>query len=353
MAEKGECMKKVSKKLPIIIGIILVVVIAIVGTIVVVANKGHRVIKVDKVSGEASLERKDNEQEIYENINLQSEDAVITGQDGQVELLIDSDKHIWAQENTKFKVVSSGDENKGKLKIELQYGTSLVEIEEKLPEGAFFEVETPNATIGVRGTVFETSYCKEENRTVVAVISGVVEITTDTENVIVETGQSAIVVDDIVEGVVENNVQDVVGDIAESEVRKIIEYDKSKFINNPNIEDRYYREDIIYETEIYKVQDLAVYESGEPIILEGVPDSSITYISVDDLGITSGIGGHYQGYSVGVEAKPNPGYHFVGCESDTLEFFDYGVSGYGYDVPGYIVPESGEHIIYVYYAPNE
>ena len=349
MAEKGERMKKANKKIPIIIGIILVVVIAIVGTIVVVANKGHRVIKVDKVSGEASLERKDNEQEIYENINLKSEDTVITGMDGQVELLIDSDKHVLARENTKFKVISKGDENKGELKIELLYGTSLVEIENKLPEDAFFEVETPNATIGVRGTVFETTYCKEENRTVVAVISGVVEVTTDTEIIIVETGQSVIVVDDIVE----NNAQDVAGDIAEGDVRKIIEYDKSKFINNPNIEDRYYREDIIYETEIYKVQDLAVYESGEPIILEGVPNSSITYISVDDLGITSGIGGHYQGYSVGVEAKPNPGYHFVGCESDTLEFFDYGVIGYGYDVPGYIVPESGEHVIYVYYAPNE
>ena len=350
-------MKKVSKKLPIIIGIILVVVIAIVGTIVVVANKGHRVIKVDKVSGEASLERKDNEQEIYENINLQSKDAVITGQDGQVELLIDSDKHVSARENTKFKVVSSGNENKGKLKIELLYGTSLVEIENKLPEDAFFEVETPNATIGVRGTVFETSYDEDENKTVVVVTSGQVEVTTDMEKVIVEAGQSVIVVDDIVEeiieGVVENNAQDVAGDIAEGDVRKIIEYDKSKFINNPNIEDRYYREDIIYETEIYKVQDPAVYESGEPIILENVPDSSITYISVDDLGITSGIGGHYQGYSVGVEAKPNPGYHFVGCESDTLEFFDYGVIGYGYDVPGYIVPESGEHVIYVYYAPNE
>ena len=63
-------------------------------------NKGHRVIKVDKVSGEASLERKNSEQEIYENINLQSKDAVITGQDGQVELLIDSDKHVLARENS-------------------------------------------------------------------------------------------------------------------------------------------------------------------------------------------------------------------------------------------------------------
>lgn len=49
-----------------------------------------------------------------------------------------------------------------KIKIELQYGTSLVEIENKLPKDAFFEVETPNATIGVRGTIFETCYNEEE-----------------------------------------------------------------------------------------------------------------------------------------------------------------------------------------------
>ena len=192
-------MKRTNKKLPIIIGVIVIAIIAIVGIIMVVGNKGHRVIKVDNVTGEASLERKANEQEIYENINLKSEDAVITGQDGQVELLVDSDKHILARENTKFKVVSKGDENKGKLKIELLYGTSLVEIENKLPEDAFFEVETPNATIGVRGTIFETSYYEEENKTVVVVTSGVVEVTSDDESVTVEEGQRVIVVDEEIE----------------------------------------------------------------------------------------------------------------------------------------------------------
>ena len=114
-------MKKANKKFLIIIAIIIIAVIAVVGTILLIGNGGHRVIKVDKVSGEASLEREETKQEIYEGSNLKSQDAVITGRDGQVELLVDSDKHIWVQENTKFKVVSNGDENRGKLKIELQY----------------------------------------------------------------------------------------------------------------------------------------------------------------------------------------------------------------------------------------
>ena len=216
-------MKATYKKLPIIVGIILVIVVAVVGTIMIVQNNGHRVIKVDKVSGDASLEREDNKQEIYEGINLKSQDAIITGQDGQVELLVDSDKHIWAQENTKFKVVSSGDENKGKLKIALQYGTSLVEIEEKLPEGAFFEVETPNATVGVRGTIFETSYYEEENKTVVQVTSGVVEVISDTESVMVEAGQSAVVVDDDVELVDDTENTDASGESNSNVVETYVE----------------------------------------------------------------------------------------------------------------------------------
>ena len=326
-------MKKANKILPIIIGIILVVAIVIVGIILVVGNKGHRVIKVDKVSGETSLEREDNKQEIYEGINLKSQDAIITGQDGQVELLVDSDKHIWAQKNTKFKVVSSGNENKGKLKIELQYGTSLVEIESKLPEGAFFEVETPNATIGVRGTIFETSYDEDENKTVVVVTSGVVEVTTDTETVMVEEGQKAIVVDDAVE-VGENN--------------------NFTFINDPDIEDTYYVEKIIYQTEREKIESGKGLTSDEIAALETVPNSNVTYVAVDGLGFAYGMGVPFQGYSVGVGAKPNEGYHYVGWESDTIEAYTYYfIESMGYDAPYFQVPESGEHIIYVYFAPNE
>lgn len=187
------------KVLPIVFCFGIVVIAAVVGIILWGQNSGHRVIKVDKVSGEAGLERDEVWQEIYENINLKSQDAVITGQDGQVELLVDSDKHILARENTKFNVVSSGTENKGKMRIELQYGTSLVEIENKLPKDAIFEVETPNATIGVRGTVFETSYDEKENKTVVVVTSGVVEVVSDTESATVEAGQSVEVMDDDIE----------------------------------------------------------------------------------------------------------------------------------------------------------
>ena len=337
-------MKATYKKLPIIVGIILVIVVAVVGTIMIVQNNGHRVIKVDKVSGDASLEREATKQEIYEGINLKSQDAVITGQDGQVELLIDSDKHVLARENTKFKVVSSGNENKGKLKIELLYGTSLVEIENKLPKDATFEVETPNATIGVRGTIFETSYDEDENKTVVVVTSGVVEVTTDTETVMVEEGQKAIVVDDVVKGIEENIEENITEGAVENSAG-----DVDGNIGKNNKEDFIRVRKIIYATEIEKLSSTTTNEEIDAF--ESVPNSSITYVGVGGHGFVDGTGirgVHFQGYRMTLSVFTAGKYHYVGCESDTIEF-DYEK----YDMPSFIVPESGEHIIYVYFAPNE
>ena len=107
-------------------------------------------------------------------------------------------------------------------------GSILNRLESKLKDSESYEVETPNATIGVRGTIFETSYDEDENKTVVVVTSGVVEVTTDTETVMVEEGQKAIVVDDVVkdieenieenitEGAVENSAGDVDGNIGKN-----------------------------------------------------------------------------------------------------------------------------------------
>ena len=189
-------MEKKNKKLPIIIGAIALVVIAIVVVVILAGDKGHRVIKVKSFLGQVSLERGSSEKDVVEGMNLKSKDTVTTGADGVVELLVDADKHIVASENTSFTIVSSGNEKKGKLKIELLYGTSLVEIDKKLPEGSSVEVETPNATLSVRGTIFETSYTEGEDKTVVKVTDGVVKIATAEETVELEAGNMATVKDD-------------------------------------------------------------------------------------------------------------------------------------------------------------
>ncbi len=58
------------------------------------------------------------------------------------------------------------------------------------------EVETPNATLSVRGTTFETTYSEDENTTKVKVSDGVVSVETDKETVSVEADNMATVKDD-------------------------------------------------------------------------------------------------------------------------------------------------------------
>lgn len=190
---------KNSKKIALFAGIGgAVLIAAIVVVLALVLSGGHRVIKVNSVQGEVSLERGNEEMEIMQDMNLKSEDVVTTGSDGIMELLLDTDKMVIAQSDTRFSILASGNENRGKLHIKLEYGTALARIDNKLPEGATFEVETPNASMSVRGTMFTTSYNPEDNVSVVITNNGMVEVTVGTTVVQVNAGEMAIVEDDSV-----------------------------------------------------------------------------------------------------------------------------------------------------------
>lgn len=185
--------KNKGKKIAIISCIGVLLIAAVVVLTIFLSSGGYRVIKVASFDGEVSLLRNSGNKEMIEGMNLKSKDTVTTGNNGLVELLADSDKHIVAQENTSFEIIASGDEKKGKLKINLKYGTSLFEIENKLTEGSSFVVNTPNASMSVRGTTFEVSYSEEDKSTQVQVTSGAVEVVTDKETKMINKGQSATV----------------------------------------------------------------------------------------------------------------------------------------------------------------
>lgn len=180
------------KKGLIVVAILaLVAIVAVVVTVVI--SKGYRVIKVEEFEGEVTLERASEKIEVFEGLKLKSEDTMTTEEDGLVELLVDEDKHILAKENTCFTIQSSGNKKKGKLTIELEYGTSLVEIENKLPDDYEVEVETPNATLSVRGTTFEVVYDKITKITTLVVTEGKVRVKTEDDAITVEAGESAVI----------------------------------------------------------------------------------------------------------------------------------------------------------------
>ena len=165
----------------------------------------YRVVKINHFDGEVTVLR-DEKMNAFEGLQLISEDTVETGKGSKAELLADSDKHILAEENTKFVLKATGTEKSGNITINLLYGTSLIEIENKLSEESYFEVTTPNATLSVRGTTFEVNYDEETETTSVEVIEGVVVVTSEDKTEELTAGKTAVVTAD--EIVVEDKSED-------------------------------------------------------------------------------------------------------------------------------------------------
>ena len=155
----------------------------------------YRLIKVNSFEGSVTVEREEK-MGVFEGLQLVSEDSVAVGEDSLLELLADSDKHIVAEENTAFTLHSTGTETSGNITIDLLYGKSLFTIDNKLPQGSTFEVNTPNASLSVRGTTFSVAYDTETETTSVEVIEGVVAVTNGEETEELIAGQATAITDD-------------------------------------------------------------------------------------------------------------------------------------------------------------
>lgn len=157
----------------------------------------YRVIKLENFEEGITLERDGEAQEVIKDMNLKSQDMIHTNS-GTAELLVDSDKHILALQETTFSVYADGDEKNGLVKIMHINGAGLYKIDNKLSENSEFIVQTPNAALSVRGTVFEVYYTDETNTTYIAVYDGTVSVENSEGNDLLEAGDTAVVEGDVI-----------------------------------------------------------------------------------------------------------------------------------------------------------
>ncbi len=195
-ADTGRTKKR--SALPAVMIVASVLAVAAVIVFVVVSRLSYRSVKIEDYDGAVELERDGEEEEIFEGLKLKADDRVTTGADGVAELLIDSDKHLVASENTSFSIQASGSKDSGKVTIRLEYGTTLAEIENKLNEDSEFEIVTPNATCSVRGTVYKVSYYPDLGMTRIDVTKGTVRVKTASDKLDLNAGESAIVADETI-----------------------------------------------------------------------------------------------------------------------------------------------------------
>ena len=198
-------MAKVKSKKGFIIALIIVFILVVASIIaaVIIKNNVYRYVSVDSMEGMVELNRKSEPTEIFAGMHLKSGDAVRTGEASNTLLLADDDKHILAEENTGFNLEAFGTKEKGGIVINLEYGATLITIDNKLSEESSFEVHTPNATLSVRGTVFRVAYDKIEMCTTVEILEGVVEIAAGT-NVILGNAGETYYID--TQGVIQNGI---------------------------------------------------------------------------------------------------------------------------------------------------
>ncbi len=116
----------------------------------------YRSIKIVELEGDVSIDRGGvGTLAAAVNMNLVSGDRVATAEKAYVVLCLDTDKYVMLGEAGAMKIVAEGNENSGKTSISLESGSVLNEIRNPLSEGSSYEIATPNATMSVRGTVFE------------------------------------------------------------------------------------------------------------------------------------------------------------------------------------------------------
>ena len=203
--------KGISKNLIIIIVAVVVAIIAlIVGGIFIFGEKTYRVLKIYQVEGQASVVHSDgSEVTPYENMLLQSGDQ-ISLVEGSLIIKADEDKYIYLENNTTIVLEADGTAANSKTSIQLLQGAVINQIDEPLSDKSVYELNTQNATMSVRGTVFRAevfTVAPDEDDAAVSVDNAVSEADglsgcagADTEQAVVYTTAQTI------EGLVETDL---------------------------------------------------------------------------------------------------------------------------------------------------
>lgn len=105
-------------------------------------NDAYRSISVYKLTGSADVDR-ENTGKLFAYVNMQliSKDKVSTAKQTELYLKLDDDKYIMAESDTQFNIVAEGTKKNSKTKIELKKGSIVNRIDNKLEEGASYEVK--------------------------------------------------------------------------------------------------------------------------------------------------------------------------------------------------------------------
>lgn len=194
------------KKIIIIVSaVVALVAVALVLFLEVFKKDAYRLLKVFEVDGTASVTRGDiGNIEPYDNMVLQNGD-IVKLEEGLMTLQADEDKFIHLEDGTELVLNATGNSQNSKTTIELKSGAITNDIQNKLSEESTYEVNTPNSTMSVRGTMFRVVVYEQNGikYTKISVFEGGVasylvfkDGTVAEDEVLVEKGKEVIIYED-------------------------------------------------------------------------------------------------------------------------------------------------------------
>ncbi len=156
-------MAKNNKKTKVAIIIFLITAIIATALTAVLAfgdsNEGYRTITVIEIGGTVGVVHGNMEYAAYTGMHLEEGYTVVTNGNSYVRLLLDDDKYVKLESGTKaiFSEVSGG-----KTAIDIERGALVAEVTKPLQVDEDFIVNTPNAVLAVRGTLFRVDLSRND-----------------------------------------------------------------------------------------------------------------------------------------------------------------------------------------------
>jgi len=145
------------------------------------AAETARTVVVQETNGTTVvLDAKKASTNAYKGMHLVAGNDVTVQEISDLTMLFDMDKYMYAEESTHFWLSeASGSQEKSKTVIYLDEGATLNRIVNPLENGAVYQVDTPNSTMAVRGTVFRVEVREGKDGkiyTYLAVLNGAVKV---------------------------------------------------------------------------------------------------------------------------------------------------------------------------------
>lgn len=120
--------------------------------------EAERIITAQSINGAVNVSHNDGSRlSVYEGMNFYDGDGVSVLSNSDLTMKIDSDKVIFAEEDTEFHVTATGSEGSSKTEIHLEKGSILINIKNKLNDDETFDIVTQFSSLTVRGTIFRFS----------------------------------------------------------------------------------------------------------------------------------------------------------------------------------------------------